>query len=63
MISAAARQAMNSRCRYTIGAVLVRNGKVRAASPNIFLRPPIQDNFRLSSIHAEEAVLAATKGD
>ena len=63
LIMLASLQARNSRCRYSIGAVLVREGKIRASSPNIFLRPAKERTFRLSSIHAEEAVLAATKGD
>lgn len=56
MIGIAARQALRSRCRYKVGAVLVSGGRVLAASPNLYRNSPLID-FRHATFHAEEAVL------
>ena len=61
LINRAVKIAANSKCRYSLGAVLVNNGKVRASSPNILLRVPSKDNFRWANLHAEEAVLQGSK--
>ena len=55
-IDMATKIAERSKCRFKIGAVLVYRGKV-ISSPNILLRPAEADNFRHSSLHAEEATL------
>lgn len=53
--------AKKSKCRFKIGAVLVYRGQVTALSPNILLQPAEADNFRHSSLHAEEGILRKRK--
>ncbi|MFJ4633927.1 hypothetical protein [Streptomyces sp. NPDC088847] len=56
MIEAALRQALRSKCRQKVGAVLCAGGRVLAASPNIKRNDPVID-LRHATFHAEEAVL------
>ncbi|MEU6285068.1 hypothetical protein [Streptomyces sp. NPDC047028] len=55
-IDLAIRQAMRSRCRYRMAAVLVAGNRVLAWSPNLRRNNPMID-FRHATFHAEEAVL------
>ncbi|MFF3062801.1 deaminase [Streptomyces sp. NPDC057909] len=56
LIDLAVRQALRSRCRYRVGAVLVAGNRVLAWSPNLRRNDPMID-FRHATFHAEEAVL------
>jgi tRNA(Arg) A34 adenosine deaminase TadA len=56
LIELAIRQALRSRCRYRVGAVLVAGNRVLAWSPNLRRNNPMID-FRHATFHAEEAVL------
>ncbi|MCX5233271.1 deaminase [Streptomyces sp. NBC_00233] len=56
LIDLAVRQALRSRCRYQVGAVLVAGNRVLAWSPNLRRNNPMID-FRHATFHAEEAVL------
>jgi hypothetical protein len=53
----AAGVALTSECKFRHGAVVVRHGKVLAASPNIQKNDPRFVDFRHSQVHAEIAAL------
>ncbi len=55
-IEIALRQALNSQCRYKMGAVLASGSRIFAAAPNKRRNSPTID-FRHSTFHAEEAVV------
>ncbi|MEV0322615.1 hypothetical protein ACIBKX_33175 [Streptomyces sp. NPDC050658] len=54
------KQAVNSQCRYRVGAVLVRGGRVLGGACNKYRNHPIID-FRNASFHAEEVILRRTR--
>ncbi|WP_082526241.1 hypothetical protein [Kitasatospora sp. MBT63] len=60
LIELALRQALRSRCRYRVGAVLGAGNRVLAASPNLRRNNPVVD-FRHATFHAEEAVLRRSR--
>lgn len=55
-LDAAVALAHLSRCRTRVAAILVKNGQVIAASPNL-VKGGSHDHYRVQSVHAEEAVL------
>ncbi|WP_443078932.1 hypothetical protein [Streptomyces sp. NBC_01497] len=55
-IDLAIRQALRSRCRYRMGAVLMAGNRVLAWSPNLPRNNPVVD-FQHATFHAEEVVL------
>ncbi|MBD0743010.1 hypothetical protein [Streptomyces sp. CBMA152] len=52
----ALKQAARSRCRYRVGAVLVKSGRVLTHSPNRYRNAPAVD-FLHATFHAEEMLL------
>ncbi|MGW8952360.1 deaminase [Streptomyces sp. NPDC055709] len=56
ILDLAIRQAVRSRCRQRVGAILVAGNRVLACSPNLRRNNPMVD-FRHATFHAEEAVL------
>ncbi|MEU8952553.1 hypothetical protein [Streptomyces sp. NPDC048489] len=56
LIDLAVRQALRSRCRYRVGALIVAGNRVLAWSPNIPRNSPTVD-YSHATFHAEEAVL------
>ncbi|MFJ9753018.1 cytidine/deoxycytidylate deaminase family protein [Streptomyces chartreusis] len=59
-IDLAIRQALQSHCRYRVGAVLVAGNRVLAWSPNRRRNNPMTD-FRHATFHAEEVVLRRSR--
>lgn len=57
-IQEATKMAFSSKCKYSLGAVLVKDGRIVSKSPNILMRCSTNTNFRWSSLHAEEAVIS-----
>lgn len=53
----AAGVALTSACKFRHGAVLVKHGKILAASPNLFKNDPKNCPPEFCSIHAEMAVM------
>ncbi|WP_435279992.1 hypothetical protein [Streptomyces sp. 1222.5] len=60
LMDLAIRQAMHSRCRFRMAAVLVAGSRVLAWSTNLRRNSPVID-FRHATFHAEEAVLRRTR--
>lgn len=60
LLDHAIRQAMRSKCRYRMGAVLATGNRVLTFGPNIFRNSPTID-FRHSTYHAEENVLRRSR--
>ncbi|MER5201365.1 hypothetical protein ACWD3J_48610 [Streptomyces sp. NPDC002755] len=59
-IGLAIRQALSSKCRYRVGAVLISGNRVLAAGPNTHRNSSMVD-FRHATFHAEEVVLRRVK--
>lgn len=59
-LALAIKQAANSQCRYRVGAVLVRGGRVLGGACNKYRNHPIID-FQNASFHAEEVILRRTR--
>ncbi|GGV54745.1 hypothetical protein [Streptomyces spectabilis] len=55
-LDVALKQAARSKCRYRVGAVLVKGGRVLAHSSNRYRNAPSVD-FRFATFHAEEVLL------
>ena len=56
LVDLAVRQALKSRCRHRVGAVVVIGNRVLAFSPNLRRNDPTTD-FQHATFHAEEAAL------
>ncbi|MGW2557557.1 hypothetical protein [Streptomyces sp. NPDC001635] len=52
----AVKQAMRSQCRYRVGAVLTRGGRILACSCNRYRNSSVVD-YRHATFHAEEVLL------
>lgn len=53
----AAVVAATSKCRFRLGCVVVKHGKILGVSPNIRKNDPQYTNWKFSSIHAEVRAL------
>lgn len=53
----AAGIAMTSKCRFRHGCIVVKSGRVLAASPNIWRNNPLYVDWQHCSIHAEARAL------
>jgi pyrimidine deaminase RibD-like protein len=65
ILEKATKLASKSRCRYALGAVIVRRGRIVSSSANVLMRPTTEANFRWATMHAEESALQGlqeTKG-
>ena len=60
LVDLAVRQALLSRCRHRVGAVITAGPRVLALSPNLRRNDPAVD-FRHATFHAEEAALRRTR--
>lgn len=56
-LAMAAGVALESKCRFRHGAVVVKNGRVLGSAPNLLKNDPRYVDFHHSSIHAEVAAL------
>lgn len=59
-LSLAMKRAVDSQCRYRVGAVLVRGGRVLGGACNKYRNNPFID-FQNASFHAEEVLLRRTR--
>ena len=56
LVDLAVRQALKSRCRHRVGAVIVTGNRILSFSPNLRRNDPTTD-FQHATFHAEEAAL------
>ncbi|UUN30908.1 hypothetical protein [Streptomyces sp. FIT100] len=59
-LNLAVKQAARSRCRYRVGAVLAKGGRILAHSSNRYRNAPSTD-FHHATFHAEEVLLRRTR--